>query len=58
MKFVVDEMPFWESDCPFYNSATCTCALDHEDCFYMMRSAGDRREEECPWLKTAGAGKE
>ena len=51
MKILVDEMPFWESDCPFFDG--CDCKLDACCCDYMKRPAGDRCEEECRWLKAA-----
>lgn len=54
MKFIVDEMPFWESDCPFYEAGRCyeegKCKLDKEDCDYMMAPAGRREPEDCRWL--------
>lgn len=48
MKFLVDEMPFWESDCPFYNGAKCI--LDNSTCVYMSYPAGHRDEQDCEWL--------
>lgn len=52
MKFLVDEMPFWASDCPFYDQYEGTCRLDDCCCEYMKPSAGDRCEKDCRWLKT------
>ena len=49
MKFIVDEMPFWESDCPFY--ADGKCILDGHKCVYMSYPAGRRDPEDCEWLK-------
>ena len=54
MKFLVDEMPFWESDCPFYNGAKCT--LDNSTCIYMSYPAGHRDEQDCKWLTTKESG--
>ena len=53
MKFIVDEMPFWESDCPFYDCDVCTC--DGEECAYMTKNmAGHRDPDDCRWLKEKG----
>lgn len=50
MKFIVDEMPFWESDCPFFDDGTCK--LDDCQCDYMTRNvAGERDSEDCRWLE-------
>ena len=49
MKILVDEMPFWETDCPFFDFDDCK--LDGNSCDYMKRNAGSRCEEECRWLK-------
>jgi hypothetical protein len=49
MKFIVDEMPFWETDCPFYADGGCAC--DGRECLYMtLNSAGHRDPEDCRWL--------
>jgi hypothetical protein len=48
MKFIVDEMPFWESDCPFYADGGCAC--DGHKCVYMSYPAGHRDPEDCRWL--------
>ena len=50
MKFVVDEMPFWESDCPFYDGDKCK--LDGHECMYMKYPAGRRDAYDCEWLTT------
>ena len=50
MKFVVDEMPFWESDCPFYDGDKCK--IDGHECVYMKYPAGRRDPEDCEWLTT------
>lgn len=52
MKFVVDEMPYWQTDCPFYEIGACKCTLNNEHCSYMEANAGSRDAEECPWLTT------
>lgn len=48
MKFIVDEMPFWETDCPFYKDGKCK--LDGHRCVYMSYPAGHRDAEDCEWL--------
>lgn len=53
LKFLVDEMPFWETDCPFCDFGVCTC--DGEECAYMTKNrAGHRDPEDCRWLKEKG----
>ena len=54
MKFVVDEMPFWENDCPFYGGNKCK--LDGHECLYMKYPAGRRDPEDCEWLTARGEG--
>ena len=54
MKFIVDEMPFWESDCPFYEDDKCK--LDGHRCRYMSYPAGHRDPEDCEWLTTKETG--
>ena len=50
MKLFVDEMPFWESDCPFFEDDYCR--LDGCQCDYMIKNiAGERCSEDCRWLK-------
>lgn len=50
MKFLVDEMPFWADDCPFYDHETCK--LDGATCAYMTENtAGNRQAENCSWLR-------
>ena len=51
MKFLVDEMPYYMDDCPFYEYGTglCTCTVDRKhtcEYFYMNRDP-----EYCYWLK-------
>lgn len=50
MKFIVDEMPFWESDCPFYDGDKCK--LDGHECIYMKYPTGHRDPKDCEWLTT------
>lgn len=55
MKFVVDELPYWQDDCPFLNYCCGTCKLDDELCNYMNDYiAGARPPESCRWLKEEG----
>ena len=49
MKFLVDEMPFWDGDCPFYEDGKCK--LDGRECVYMSYPAGHRDPEDCEWLE-------
>lgn len=58
MKFVVDEMPYWQTDCPFYEIGTGKCTLGGDHCSYMEANAGSRDAEECPWLTTQEGVKE
>lgn len=55
MKFLVDEMPFWESDCVFFDQYPGTCKLDGQCCEYMDHPAGDRDACDCRWLRVVGA---
>ena len=51
MKFIVDELPFWEDDCPFFEYGSGTCKLDGCQCKYMTEHvAGRRNPEDCEWL--------
>ena len=50
MKFIVDEMPFFESDCPFCDDEVCK--LDNTGCERMSKSTKVRgTEKDCRWLK-------
>ena len=50
MKFIVDEMPFFNYDCPFYNGVACK--LDDSFCEYMNLPTKERGNmHECLWLK-------
>ena len=53
MKLLVDEMPYWINDCPFYDGG---CRIDRKHCDYMDRNAGYRIEEECRWLTVFKTG--
>lgn len=53
MKLLVDEMPYWINDCPFYDG---DCRIDRQHCDYMDRNAGYRIEEECRWLAVFKTG--
>ena len=51
MKFLVDEMPYFRDDCPFYEYGTglCTCARDRKCvCEYFDFN---RDPYYCNWLK-------
>lgn len=52
MKFLVDEMPYFRSDCPFcedgYKKDVCTCGHGHE-CVYFVNGCDPK---DCPYLKT------
>lgn len=50
MKFLVDEMPYFNCECPFYDCGDvckCDCRYD-SDCEYFKN---DRDPAYCPWLK-------
>lgn len=53
MRFIVDEMPYWETDCPFYDPVTRHCKIDNSHCDYFDSIAGERLEEDCAWLTTS-----
>lgn len=51
MKFIVDEMPYYTDDCPFYEWGTgfCKCNLNyHVHCEYFENS---RDSYYCDWLR-------
>lgn len=54
MKFLVDEMPYYRSDCPFWlerdrnGDDYCKCGNKVYDCEYFMRSHDPYY---CNWLK-------
>ena len=50
MKILVDEMPLFEQDCPFYIGYECS--LDRTKCEHMYLSSSERcYKTECKWLK-------
>lgn len=56
MKFIVDEMPAFKSDCPFCddgqpNNPECCCGPEyaHHLCVYFIN--GGYNSEDCPHLK-------
>lgn len=52
MKFIVDQLPVFDSDCPFFEFGCYTCKLDDCLCEYMTNNiAGKREAEDCRWLK-------
>lgn len=53
MKFLVNEMPYWETDCPFFNPSNRECELSHLHCHYMDHNAGERKAEDCDYLQEA-----
>lgn len=54
MKFLVDEMPYYRGDCPFWverdrnGDDYCKCGGNVYDCEYFVRG---RDSEYCNWLK-------
>jgi hypothetical protein len=53
MKILVDEMPFFQTDCVFYDG--CDCKLDDCYCEYMGDHEARYRYdhlEKCRWLTT------
>lgn len=50
MKILVDDMPLFQQDCPFYDGYACI--LDRNKCEYMQLSSHERcTKTECKWLK-------
>lgn len=57
MKILVDEMPLFEQDCPFYTGYECS--LDRTKCEHMHLSTSQRcYKTECKWLKAKGDGED
>lgn len=56
MYFLVDSMPFFTDDCPFYDGGDCICGVQKHECEYFTPSQdGDkwsRNPNDCPWLTT------
>jgi hypothetical protein len=50
MKILVNEMPYFLGECPFYDYSTCK--LDGEHCEQFDPPCGERNLEECPHLMT------
>ena len=52
MKLLVDEMPYFRSDCPFcedgHKQDTCHCGAFQKECTYFVNG---RNPEDCPHLK-------
>jgi hypothetical protein len=50
MKILIDEMPVFEQECPFYIGYECS--LDRTKCEHMHLSSKERcQQTECRWLK-------
>ena len=50
MKILVDDMPVFQQECPFYDGYACI--LDRNKCEYMQLSSHERcTKTECKWLK-------
>lgn len=50
MKILVDKMPVFEVECPFYTGSECI--LDRNQCEHMQLSSYERCiKTECTWLK-------
>ena len=53
MKFLVDEMPAYWDDCPFYKFSCTECSLDREHCDYFDQPFRERSSECCRFLTLA-----
>ena len=52
LKFLVDAMPYFDSDCPFFDGHNCK--IDKRLCERLVNSTEERErdlEYECRWLK-------
>lgn len=52
MKFLVDAMPYFDSDCPFFDGHNCK--IDKRLCERLVDSTEERERDlkyECRWLK-------
>lgn len=50
MKILVDEMPLFQQDCPFYTGYNCS--IDNTKCEYLHLFINERcTKTECKWLK-------
>ena len=51
MKFIVDEMPYFQGECLFFEFGSGECKLDGCECEYMTNhQAGQRCPDDCRWL--------
>lgn len=52
MKILIDEMPVFEQECPFYEAYKEMCRCDGNRCEHMHLSSEERcQQTECRWLK-------
>ena len=52
MKILIDEMPVFEQECPFYEAYKEMCRCDGNKCGHMHLSSEERcQQTECRWLK-------
>ena len=54
LKFLVDALPYFDSDCPFFEGHNCK--IDKRLCERLSESTEDRDrglDSECRWLKAA-----
>lgn len=52
LKFLVDAMPYFDSDCPFFDGHNCK--IDKRLCERLVDSTEERERDlkyECRWLK-------
>lgn len=52
MKFLIDEMPYFSNECPFYDASIGgICKCDGCICNYMSLPSQEKSEQtECKWL--------
>lgn len=52
MKILIDEMPVFEQECPFYEAYKEMCRCDGNRCEHMHLPSKERcKQTECRWLK-------
>ena len=52
MKILVDKMPVFKQECPFYEAYEEMCGCDGNRCEHMYLSNKERcQQTECRWLK-------
>lgn len=53
MKFLVDEMPYYKTECPFYEFGTGFCKCERDDCGHNYCEYFDMNRDPyyCMWLK-------